>query len=74
LAHFWETHDLADFFDELEEVNEPVFERQDVVTVRLEPQDVEIIKAIAKSRGISYRNLIQEWVIERIHILAGLRA
>ncbi len=74
MAHFWEIHDLADFFDELEEVNEPVFERQDVVTVRLEPQDVEIIKAIAKSRGISYRNLIQEWVIERIHILAGLRA
>jgi len=74
VAHFWEIHDLADFFDELEEVNEPVFERQDVVTVRLEPQDVEIIKAIAKSRGISYRNLIQEWVIERIHILAGLRA
>lgn len=26
LAHFWDTHDLADFEDELEEVTEPVFE------------------------------------------------
>ena len=33
LAHFWDTHDLTDFSDELEEVSEPVFERQTVVTV-----------------------------------------
>ncbi len=26
LAHFWDTHDLTDFEDEFEEVNEPVFE------------------------------------------------
>jgi hypothetical protein len=27
LAQFWDTHDLTDFEDELEEVTEPVFER-----------------------------------------------
>ena len=27
LAKFWDTHDLTDFEDELEEVAEPVFER-----------------------------------------------
>ena len=26
LADFWDTHDLTDFEDELEEVDEPVFE------------------------------------------------
>jgi hypothetical protein len=26
LAQFWDTHDLTDFEDELEEVTEPVFE------------------------------------------------
>lgn len=31
LAAFWDTHDLADFEDELEEVTEPVFERKTVV-------------------------------------------
>ena len=27
LAEFWDTHDITDFEDELEEVKEPVFER-----------------------------------------------
>ena len=63
LAHFWDTHDLE---DELEEVSEPVFERRTVVTVRLEPGDAEVVKALAKSRGISHMDLIQEWVLERI--------
>ena len=27
LAHFWDTHDLTDFDDQLEEVKEPVFEQ-----------------------------------------------
>jgi hypothetical protein len=26
LARFWDTHDLTDFEDELEEVSEPVFD------------------------------------------------
>lgn len=27
LARFWDTHDLTDFEDQLEEVSEPVFDR-----------------------------------------------
>ena len=38
LAHFWDTHDLTDFEDQLEEVAEPVFEREAVVKVQLEPE------------------------------------
>ena len=30
MAHFWDTHDLTDFEDELEEVNEPIFVRETV--------------------------------------------
>jgi predicted DNA binding CopG/RHH family protein len=74
LAHFWDTHDLTDFDDELEEVSEPVFERQTIVTVRLEPKDAEVVKALARSRGISHIALIQEWVLERIHASAGSAA
>ena len=74
LAHFWDTHDLTDFSDALEEVSEPVFERQTVVTVWLASQDAEVVKALAKSRGISHANLIQEWVVERIHASAGSTA
>ncbi len=71
LAHFWDTYDLTDFEDELEEVSEPVFERQIVVTVCLEPEEAEVVKALANSRGISHANLIQEWVVERIHASSG---
>lgn len=45
LAEFWDTHDLTDFEDELEEVHEPIFQRgstnkeleDDGRTIREEP-------------------------------------
>ncbi len=67
LAHFWDTHDLTDFEDELEEVREPVFERQTVVSIQLEPEDAEVVKSLARSRKISHTSLIQQWIVERIH-------
>ena len=71
LAHFWDTHDLTDFEDELEEVGGPVFERQIVIPVRLEPEASELVKELAKSRGISDVKLIQEWITERIEASSG---
>lgn len=71
LAHFWDTHDLTDFENELEEVGGPVFERQIVIPVRLEPEASELVKELAKSRGISDVKLIQEWITERIEASSG---
>lgn len=64
LAQFWDTHDLTDFEDELEEVAEPVFESK--VTVRLNPDEAEVVKTLANARGTSPATLVQEWVVERI--------
>lgn len=64
LAQFWDTHDLTDFEDELEEVTEPVFETK--VTVRLNPDEAEVVKTLANARGTSLTTLVQEWVAERI--------
>ena len=66
LAHFWDTHDLTDFEDELEEVDEPVFELSAQLLVALAPSELETLNALAQSRGISPENLIREWVVERI--------
>ena len=71
LAHFWDTHDLMDFENELEEVGESVFERQIVISVRLEPEASELVKELAQSRGISDVELIQEWIAERIEASSG---
>ncbi len=68
LAKFWDTHDIADFEDELEEVREPVFsrDRQAVVRIRLLPKQAEAVKRIAESRGMNEEDLIEEWVNEKL--------
>ena len=66
LAHFWDTHDVTDFEDELEEVGEPVFERATVVQIRLQPEEAEAVEQIAKSKGVGYADLIREWVLENL--------
>ena len=67
LARFWDTHDLTDFEDELEEVVEPVFQREIPVRILLPPQDVEAIEKTAKSKGVPCPELIREWVLEKAH-------
>ena len=66
LAQFWDTHDLAEFEEELEEVAEPVFERATTVTLRLESAEAVAVKRIAESKGLTDTNLIRQWVLERI--------
>ncbi len=57
LARFWDMHDLTDFEDQLEEVAEPVFEREiESFVVHLQAQDAEVVKRIAESEGINRVN------------------
>ena len=67
LANFWDTHDVTEFEDELEEVHEPVFERDTDIRVRLETGDAQAVREMARSRGIEDAELIRQWVLERIH-------
>ena len=55
LAHFWDTYDLTDFEDDLEEVDEPVFELGSQLVVPLEYRELEALNALAQSRGISLK-------------------
>jgi len=68
LARFWDTHDLTDFEGELEEVEEPVFERgtEAVMRIHLPPEQAEALKRLAKSRGMDEADLIEEWVNEKL--------
>lgn len=70
LAQFWNTHDLTDFEDELEEVHEPVFNPQ--VTVSLTAKEARILTDMAKARGIFTQELIREWIAERIETLSKM--
>jgi predicted DNA binding CopG/RHH family protein len=68
LARFWDTHDLTDFEDELEEVSEPIFERKAVVNIQLEPHEIEALNEIARAKGVGSADLIREWVLEKIQL------
>jgi hypothetical protein len=66
LAHFWDTHDLTDFEDELAEVTEPVFEPATVIPLNLESDEAEAVRKIAEAKGIADAELIRGWVREKI--------
>jgi hypothetical protein len=66
LARFWDTHDLTDFEDELEEVTQTVFERPAVIPLKLESAEAKAVRKIAKTRGVPAADLIRGWVQEKI--------
>lgn len=68
LARFWDTHDLTDFEDQLEEVPESVFERNTVLQIQLQPEEIELVKELARSKGVDSVTLIREWVLERLQL------
>ena len=66
LARFWDSHDLSDFEEQLEEITEPVFERRTVIPINLESAEAKAVRKIAKTKGVSEAELIRGWVRERI--------
>lgn len=68
LARFWDTHDLTDFEDQLEDISEPIFERkrETVIPVRLRRHEVEAVKRVAKTRGVREAALLRQWVREKL--------
>ena len=67
LARFWDTHDITDFEDQLEEVAEPAFERRTVISLNLESTEAEAVRKIAKAKGVAEAEIIRAWVREKIH-------
>ena len=66
LAEFWDTHDLTDFEDELEEVAEPVFVRGNAIKVPLKSREAETVRQMAQAKGVSPEELIRAWVLQEL--------
>lgn len=66
LAAFWDSHDLTDFVEELEEVAEPVFVRRTAIQVPLEVHEAEAVERMAQSKGVSREELIRAWVLQKV--------
>lgn len=68
LAKFWDTHDLTDFEDELEEPGEAVFVRAGgtSLSVDLQPAEARQLKRIARARRVKEAAIVRQWILERL--------
>lgn len=73
LAAFWDSHDVTDFAEELEEVTEPVFVRRTAIKVPLEAHEAEAVERMAEAKGVSREELIRAWVLQKVARRNGAR-
>ena len=66
LERFWDTHDVTDFEDKLEEAS-GVFARAEAIPVPLTVAERDAVRRIAAARGVAESALIHEWVKEKLH-------
>ena len=67
-AEFWETHDNAPYWDDMEtvEVRVDPRARTQALAVRIRGHHLDAIKRVAERRGVSYHALVREWLAERL--------
>ncbi|HZX13544.1 MAG TPA: CopG family antitoxin [Thermodesulfobacteriota bacterium] len=82
-AEFWDTHSAVDFLDELLEPKEPVElsnrlmkeiyrkSKKTKISLRVNPEHINLTKILARSKGIPYQTLVQMWIVEGLK--RGLR-
>jgi hypothetical protein len=75
LARFWDTHDLTDFEEDLEEVVAPVFVRPKGTSLSfdLQPAEAQLLTKIARSKGVKETSVVRQWVIERLRQSKGTK-
>lgn len=68
-AEFWDTHDSTKLLEETGPVD-VVFVNarppKKQMSLRLDPDAIEQLKAIAARKGIGYQTLIRIWVMEQL--------
>ncbi len=69
LARFWDSHDLTNFEQELDEVHERIFARVKTqsLNVNLPPRDLQRVRRLAKSKGLNETRMVRDWILERLH-------
>lgn len=66
IGEFWDTHSLADYWDQTREVEFEVraLRRR---RITLDPQVYSEIEAQARARGLMPETLVNLWLAERLH-------
>jgi predicted DNA binding CopG/RHH family protein len=68
-ADFWATHDATDYLNETEPEQVAFVDARPPkkqISLRLDPDVIDRLKAISGQKGIGYQTLIRMWVMERL--------
>lgn len=78
-AEFWATHDTGDYWDQFNDVEEPLeldsklartidrrARRKRLISIRLESWQLRLARAVAARRHMPYHAVIRNWVSEGI--------
>ena len=66
-AAFWDTHSTTDYEDEFKPVRVRFAKKlSEGLTIRLDPDTLEKVRAEAHERGIGATALIRMWVLEHV--------
>jgi predicted DNA binding CopG/RHH family protein len=68
-SEFWDTHDLADYLDETTPMDVTFVDARPPktqISLRLDPETIAKLKALARRKGIGYQTLIRIWLLERL--------
>jgi hypothetical protein len=66
IGEFWDTHDLADYWDQLELVEFEVNLQSEVTYYPLKLSLSHKIRSVAKRQGVSAETLINLWIQEKL--------
>ncbi len=65
-AEFWDSHDLADYWDLTREVHFEVDIQRRLFLTALEPELAKKLAARARKQGVSTETLINVWLTEKL--------
>lgn len=65
-AEFWDSHDLADYWDLTREAHFEVDIQRRVFLTTLEPRLAKKLTDLARKQGISTETLINVWLTEKV--------
>jgi len=68
-AAFWDTHDLADYWDEFRPVRVRFAKKLSLsegITIRLDPDTLAALRSQAEAKGIGPTTLARMWILEAL--------
>jgi len=71
IGEFWDTHDLADYWEQTHPVEFELDIQSEVTYYSLEVTLADKVRSMAKQRGVSSETLLNLWVKEKLQEEAG---